>query len=438
MVVMLKKARSERQSLVISRTMWALVRQRGFGAVFAILVAPYSVLVLCFGLAGVAGNSIFTGAVLTVSTLAAGLLSFRRNLVLMPSDYLFCALIAGILASFAFNGITADTKEYGLLALSLAAYPACRLVTPARIISGTPALLWTTGVVVMLGTIVTAAALANQWNDGHGKPIVFGFDAAGTYFLQSLSFFIIAQVTIGKTTIMRTAIILALIFLPMVVFAASLVRFTFIALIGALFLAAIVSDSKRRTLVIAATVTAILLAIAVGLIARSDRTKVFVDYALERTSPREATNSKNAPSCYLQSNLENSISIRKALLQDALFLIPKAGWFGTGLDSFMKFSCIESTQVHVSFLQAAAEFGWFGGAAFFLFAVVSGSSLLLLARQGDAARFVVCSLAFVVLLSVAHGRFSRDTAIFAFLGCAVGLREAVTARATSAAIATKA
>jgi uncharacterized membrane protein len=277
-----------------------------------------------------------------------------------------------------------------------------------------------------------------QWNDGHGKPIVFGFDAAGTYFLQSLSFFVIAAVTIGRTTTRRTVIILVLIFLPMVVFAASLVRFMFVALIGALFLAAIVSDSKKRALAIAATVTAILLAVAVGLIARSDRTRVFVDYAMERTLPRDAAGSKNAPSCHLKSNLENSISIRKALLQDALFLIPKAGWFGTGLDSFMKFSCIESTQIHVSFLQASAEFGWFGGVVLLLLTLVSGGSLLLQARQDDATRFVMCGLAFVVLLSFVHGSLSRDIALFAFLGCAVGLRETAAGRVTSTAIAIKA
>lgn len=428
------------QSLVISRTTWTLIRQRSSGALFAVLVSPVSVLALCFGLTGVSGNSIFTGGLLTVSVLAVGLLSFRRDLALIPSDYLFCALVAGMLSSFAFNGMTAGAKEYALLALSLAAYPACRFLTQEGIVSATPAFLWTTGVVAMLGTIVTAAALVNQWGDGHGRPIVFGFDAAGTYFLQSLSFFVIAAVTIGKTTTRRTVIILVLIFLPMVVYAASLVRFMFVALIGALFLAAIVSDSKKRALAIAATVTAILLAIAVGLIARSDRTRVFVDYATERTLPRDAgdAGSGNAPSCYLKSNLENSISIRKALLQDALFLIPKAGWLGTGLDSFMKFSCIESTQIHVSLLQAAAEFGWFGGAALLLLTLVSGGSLLVLARQDDAARFVLCSLAFVVLLSFAHGSLSRDIALFAFLGCAVGLREAATARATSAAVAVRA
>jgi hypothetical protein len=418
--------------------MSSLVRQRSFGAVFAILISPVSVLVLCFGLMGVPGNSTFTGGLLTLSVLAVGLLSFRGDLALMPSDYLFCALVAGILSSFVSNGMTADTKECALLALSLAAYPACRFLTQAKIASGVPAFLWTTGVVALLGTIVTAATLVIQWNDGHGKPIVFGFDAAGTYFLQSLSFFVIAAVTIGRTTTRRTVIILVLIFLPMVVFAASLVRFMFVALIGALFLAAIVSDSKKRALAIAATVTAILLAVAVGLIARSDRTRVFVDYAMERTLPRDAAGSKNAPSCHLKSNLENSISIRKALLQDALFLIPKAGWFGTGLDSFMKFSCIESTQIHVSFLQAAAEFGWFGGVVLLLLTLVSGGSLLLQARQDDATRFVMCGLAFVVLLSFVHGSLSRDIALFAFLGCAVGLRETAAGRVTSTAIAIKA
>jgi hypothetical protein len=404
--------------------------------------------VLCFGLAGVSGNSIFTGSVFAASTLAVGLLNFRRDLVLMRSDYLFCALMMGMISTIAMNGITTNVKEFGLLTLSVTAYLSCRLLTPANIISGTPAFLWTTGVIAMIGTVVTTAALVNQWNDGHGRPIVFGFDAAATYFLHSLSFFVLAALTIGKLPTKRSVIVLATIFLPMVVFAASLVRFTFVSLVAALFLAAIVSDSRKRAITITVTITAILLAVAIGLIARSDRTRVFVDYASERTLPREPESSKDAPtkdgptkdapSCHLKSNLENPVSIRKALLQDALFLIPKAGWFGTGLDSFMRFSCIESTQIHNTFLQAAAEFGWFGGAVFLLLMLMSGARLLPLAKRDDATRFVLCSLVFVVLLSFAHGRLSRDTALFAFLGCAVAMREAAAAQPPLTTVAGKA
>ena len=151
------------------------------------------------------------------------------------------------------------------------------------------------------------------------------------------------------------------------------------------------------------------------------RRRLFADYAIER-SPGEIGLEK-PPSCYLTVNPRNSIAIRKVLVQDALFLIPRSGWIGTGLDSFMKFSCIKLTEVHNSVLQAAVEFGWLGGSLLFALVIVAQVRLFPLARYDDASRFVLCGLAFVVLLSLAHGRVSRDGVLFALLGCAVGLRE---------------
>jgi O-antigen ligase len=146
--------------------------------------------------------------------------------------------------------------------------------------------------------------------------------------------------------------------------------------------------------------------------------------------------SEKPPSCYLKINLRNSIAIRKVLVQDALFLIPTSGWIGTGLDSFMKFSCIELTEVHNSILQAALEFGWLGGSLLFVMVVMAAGPMFPQVRQDDVARFVLCSLAFVVLVSLAHGRVSRDALLFAFLGCAVSLRETAGARAPATSAVT--
>ncbi len=100
-----------------------VLRQVMLGAAFAILVAPNSVLALGFGLAGSSGNSLVTGAVLTIATIAVGMLCFRRDIVLMPVDYLFLAFLLCIASSSVTNGWTTNTKEYQLLVLSLAAYP---------------------------------------------------------------------------------------------------------------------------------------------------------------------------------------------------------------------------------------------------------------------------------------------------------------------------
>jgi O-antigen ligase len=89
----------------------------------------------------------------------------------------------------------------------------------------------------------------------------------------------------------------------------------------------------------------------------------------------------------------------------------------------MNFSCIKQTEVHNSSLQAAVEFGWMGGALFVLIVVFTGVAILPLARHGGAPLFVLCGLVFVVMLSLAHGRLSRDAVLFALLGTAVGLKE---------------
>lgn len=393
-----------------------------FGVTLAILISPNSVLVLCFGLAGIPGNSVFTGTLLTVATLLVGVLCFRRDIVLQPADYLFFALLLCMATSFVLNGWTSNAREYELLILSLAAYPACRFISRMDIVSGRTSFMWAIGIIVLLGTIVTAVALLQQWNGEHGRPIVFGFDAAATYFLGSLCFLVIALVTGHRLTARRAALISSLIFLPTAIFAASMVRFTFIALAGSLGLAMIVSEAKQRKYVIAVAVV-ILVAIVTGLVARSNKAGLYADYAMEQTLGDVGV--EKLPTCYLKVNLKNSIAIRKALVQDALFLIPNAGWIGAGLDSFMKFSCIKLTEVHNSILQAMVEFGWLGGSLLLIIIILVVSLMYPLAKNDGATRFVLVSLVFVEILSLAHGRISRDAIIFAFLGCAVGLKETV-------------
>jgi hypothetical protein len=126
--------------------------------------------------------------------------------------------------------------------------------------------------------------------------------------------------------------------------------------------------------------------------------------------------------------MRNSIAIREALAKDAIYLIPTAGLVGTGLDSFMRFTCIKAHEVHVSVLQAAVEFGWIGGALWALLMSMTIYRLAPLAKRNPAARFILCSLVFAILLSLAHGRISRDNTLFALLGAAIG----VTTRTRSA------
>jgi len=205
------------------------------------------------------------------------------------------------------------------------------------------------------------------------------------------------------------------------IFAAAMVRFTFIALAGSLFVATIMTESGKRWHV-AAVGFAMFLAVIVGLSARYNTAKLYAAYVVEQTAETRAGSSE-MPSCGLTVNTRNSIAIRQALARDAIFLIPTAGLFGTGLDSFMRFSCIKAHQVHISILQAAVEFGWLGGGFLVLLIAAALYRIYPLAKNDGAVRFVLCSLVFVVLLSLAHGRTSRDGALFALIGCAVGVSD---------------
>jgi hypothetical protein len=103
------------------------------GGTLALLFSANAVLVLFYGLIGVSGNSLVTGGFLVASEIIILLLSFRRSLVLVPADYLFGAFLICVAISFAVNGRTADVKEWGLVAVSLFAYPVCRLCSGSQV-----------------------------------------------------------------------------------------------------------------------------------------------------------------------------------------------------------------------------------------------------------------------------------------------------------------
>ncbi len=393
------------------------------GVVLATALSTSSILVLVFGLAGTSGNSVVTGTLLAGSLLLVGIACFRRSISLAASDYVYLAFVATVLLSYLLNGGGSNAKEGLLLAISLAAYPAGRLVTGVDLAGIKPSFLFLIGLIVALGTAATAIALVQQWNDQHGKPIIFAFDAsdaAPSNFLQSLSLLILAVVAMFKLTPRRTLLISALIFLPIAIYAASLVRFTFIALAGGLFVALVFSEARQRKHVFTIGVV-IFVAIVAGLGARYAKARIFADFATEKT--RGVITWQRPPSCDLVINPNNSIAIRKALTLDAIYLIPRAGPVGTGLDSFMNFSCIRNTEVHNSFLQAGVEFGWAGGILLALTAVLVWRSLAPLARHGGAPLFVLSGLTFGILLSMAHGRLSRELPLFLLLGIAGGIVE---------------
>jgi hypothetical protein len=435
-------------------------RQTIFGAVFAAFISSHAALVLLFGLTGSLGNAIFTGLFLSLTTAVIWFLTFRNDFAVSALDYLFAGLVAVIVSSVLTNGLTAEPKEYVLLILTLSAYPACRFIRVGDLTRGRYGFDFIQAVLVLLGTAVTVVALVGQWNGFRAKPIILGFDGAAIYFLQSLSYLVFSVLIARQLTAFRAFLFFGLLIVPMAIFAASFVRFVFIALIATLFIATYLRFWQRKNILI--VVAAIVLGIAVGSVSRSAHVVRFFTYAVgadqvdltrapqqEDQVSRAQTGSSGAtdpsgapsgnqatpsqalpPSCSTDANvnLQNSLAIRRVLLHDAAFMLPSTGLFGHGLDAFMRKSCLAGHQIHNSFLQAFVEFGWLGGILFAMLVVKSLWSILKVARRDSASRFVFCCLTFVVLLCLAHGRFSREAVVFAWIGTVAGMTQSARVR----------
>jgi O-antigen ligase len=428
--------------LTIALIASARARNALFGPVLAAFFSSHSILVLLFGVAGTHGNSIFTGLFFFALTGLVWFLTFRQAFYLSTLDFLFAGLVAAVLGSVVANGLTAQPKEYALLILSLSAYPACRFIRAGDLVDGRHGFVILQSMLVAVGVAVTVTALIGQWNDPHGKPLVFGFDGAATYFLQSLAFLVFAILMLGKLTIIRSFVLSCILVIPLAVFAASMVRFMFVALAATLVTAAFLSEPWRRANVLI-VIAAIALSVAGGFASRSLLVTQYSIYAGggEQAAPSKAGvsaaasgPSRRVPGCSSDAsvNLDNSIAIRKVLLRQAVSMLPDAGLFGIGLDGFMKRTCVAGHQIHNSFLQAAVEFGWLGGVLFA--ALVIGGLLAILreARRDDASRFLLCCLVFVVLLCAVHGRFSGEALVFALVGAVAGFKQPARAQSTVA------
>jgi hypothetical protein len=160
-----------------------------------------------------------------------------------------------------------------------------------------------------------------------------------------------------------------------------------------------------------------------GALARYSKTQVLANYSVEAT-PGTIT-WERPPSCDLKINVKNSIAIRKALALDGFYLTARSGLFGTGLDSFMEYSCVRLTQLHNSVLQAFVEFGWLGGLLFLLLIVASIWSIAGLARSGSVPLFLLSGSVFLIMIAMAHGRLSRDFILFTALGVVAGYVESL-------------
>ena len=392
---------------------------RLIGAAFSVLIGADAIFDIVYGAMGTAGNSVFTGAVLSLSIATMFGFSFRQ-IVLMPADYLFGGFLLVIAASMAANGQTSNPKEWVLLLLVLATYPSFRLIPFSKVEEIRNVFVKCVSAIVAIGTVLTAYSLVtgSEFSEG-GHPFVIGHADAATQFFFAMCFVLIA-VTTRQLTFSTTLIICTSSFVPLAIFAASMVRAGFIALVGSLVLVTIFSKAKQRRYVFAVVLT-VCAAFPVGFLMRPT---IAVKPAGEVIEQNRADASNNhPPTCDLEANKSDSIAVRKILLADGLYFAKRSGPLGFGLDSFLKLECIDIFQVHNSMLQVVVEFGWLGGAILASLLAVAGLSLIPVARQDASARFVLSSLALSVAIGMVHGRISRDFILFAFMGWAVSIKE---------------
>jgi len=382
------------------------LRDRLAWSFLAIFLSSGPVLVFCHGVFGTGPG--FTAALLAFVTLGLILVGQWR-LHNSYADWLFGGFVACVVVSTAKNGLTTAPKDFGICGLSLAAYLAGRVFCVHGVKT---VFIQLQLALIAIGAVATSFLLVQQWDDPHGKPVFFGqFDIVPVQLATSLAFLMFAAP-------MRRWLSLFY-FCALVVFAASIVRFVFVALAMTLVAAALLARGKyflRMTLIVIA-------AFVVGNAVRFTKAVEFFNYGIEAVSPRAraAQNPVELREPCLQVNGDNSVAIRRRLLADAVSAIPRSGLFGSGLDSFAHRACLAGFQVHNSILQAFLEFGWLGGASLLLSIMLAWGLAGRAAQNSPTAMLTWCGLTFSILLSMGYGSLSHDAVLFFFIGNSVGL-----------------
>lgn len=398
------------------------------GAAFAGALLLPSILVLTYGLTASSGNSLATGAAIAGVLTALAVSALPQPIRLNVTDLAFVALVASAAVSIA--AASATRHETIALALTLASYLAARNLSVADLPALRTAVTLAAGIITAIGTSLMALALVEQWNDPHGHPIVLGLPSAATMLAITSGYLAIAAAT-DQLDRRRLCAWSAALFLPVVVMAASQIRFALIATVGAVLVAAATTSCRRQrrgALVLALT---ILVAAACGLAVRHQTSTKFMrqfeavtDGAIALAIPTAAAASNYVPAsdariaCGIET--DNSLAIRKFLIGEALGLVRQAGPLGLGLDGFLQRSCLGMAPHNVN-LQTLIELGWIGGGALALLMVATAFRLVPLARQNPAATFLLCALAYASALSMVHGRLSRQGDLFLLLGAGAGV-----------------
>ncbi|NOJ50679.1 O-antigen ligase family protein [Bradyrhizobium archetypum] len=399
---------------------------------FALAISASSVFALIYGSLGLNGYGAFTASYLSLTVIMIAVFGSLEGFRFSILDIPVLTLIACAGISFSRNPQQVDLRELVLLGLTVSAYFAGRSLVKEDVPVLRAVCFWISLAILSVGTALTVPYLVLHGE--LGRPFVLGFDNATTAFSVSLGILIILLLSseYRSPTWIRNVLVLLIAF-SMAVFAASMVRFSLLAIMVCTALSALLLKQQRR---FALSMLAILVAsTALGLLARFDNANLYVRYAIEgargEVSGGSATilppsyaarRNPEATTADCESvNTRNSIAIRKQLISDAANLIPRAGLFGFGFMSFGRLGCFEGASPHNDLLQAFVEFGWMGGAAFLTLIALIPLLLLKPARPDGDLRFVFLLNAFMIMLSMAYGQIGRDLPLFLVLGLAVSV-----------------
>jgi hypothetical protein len=376
----------------------------------SVSISASAILVLLFGAMGVQGNSLVSGAIFATPLAALLVTSPRMKLTL--GDLLFAAFVGLAAISIAVNGVTASNKDYALLALSLAAYPAFRGLGRGF---NRELFVLITGAIVTAGTIATAVFIMRGEMANGNHPAVFGFAEASVYFAKSFAFFLFALASSGVSLLALLAVALV----PCIVFSAAMVRHPFIGIFAGFVVIGLTTGRRMQVAVICAAIVAVF---AAGMFVRPTTSQRLIGYVASTFAP--SVSATDDPEAYISAehadcgplNWSDSIAIRKALTREAFAMIPRAGFFGIGLGGFAKASCMKQYP-HNIFLQTAVELGL--PAALLLLALLV---IAFIAAFGDS--FVLAGLVFAGIEAIFSGALTGAILLFGFMGWAVGSREA--------------
>lgn len=427
---------------------------------FSLTLVVFPVLLLIFGGIGLPGSSVITALALSIPVVALigiGLLD-RRSFRLSILDVLFLLFLTSMLiASIQHRGIV-EIKEVGLFVVCcILAYVAGRMTSLSKLTVAPRYTLAMSALVVVTACIATVPELYKVWSIVEKRPMIFGFEHSANLFAMTLGPLVYGFVcSRARCNSFQSTAVLVLICLATAVFVASLVRYTFVAILvsaGLMLAVCIATKDREKIFRITLATIAIVLGISFGLAARYSSVHSFAKAAVQEydeSGPsshkveivavpelilpsanfsRSSASAGNAaviedqlpPSCKTEVSPENSVLIRRSLYRDAFYFVPNAGFFGIGLDNFKHATCIKGHQVHNIYLQAIIEAGWVGGAALLSLTICPFLFLSKLLRLPNASEpstmiFLLANFGFAALLGLAHGTISRELCYFLCAG----------------------